>query len=201
MKVVVGLGNPGPEYAFTRHNLGYRVAESFASRHGALHFHRDGLALAARVHCGTEVLVLKPVTFMNLSGEAVHQAVAGQAVSGEDLLVAHDDLDLDLGRVAVKVGGGHGGHRGLMSIAAEIGDSEFVRVRLGIKRPEPGIDAARWVLDPFDQSEQEVVGDMVERGADAVDAVLRLGAHRAMNQINRKPGRESAPGAPGAEAS
>lgn len=185
--MLVGLGNPGPRYVDTRHNLGYRVAEAFASRHGTEHFRSDGDRLEARLRVGgEEMLVVKPLTFMNESGVAVKRVLAKHGVEPEDLLVAHDDLDIELGEVRLKRGGGHGGHNGLRSILAETGESEFVRLRLGIRRPEPSRDAAAWVLTPFAEDEYPVVAAMVERGADAAAAVWRLGLPKAMNEFNRR---------------
>lgn len=187
MKALVGLGNPGPEYSATRHNVGYRVAELFSARRGVKRFHHDGAMLAARVRFGgEEVLVVKPLTYMNESGVAVKGVVNRHRVKDEDLLVAHDDLDLPLGAVRIKLGGGHGGHNGLRSILDQAAAGEFVRIRLGIQRPDRATDAARWVLEPFASAEREPVEAMIERGADAVDAVLRAGARRAMNEFNRR---------------
>ena len=194
MKALVGLGNPGPEYVETRHNLGFRLAEAFAARHRVKRFHTEGSMLAARVRVGgEEVVVVKPRTFMNRSGVAVRELATRYAARGDDLLVAHDDLDLDLGMVRIKIGGGHGGHNGLRSIIEDASAGEFVRIRLGIKRPEPGIDAAEWVLESFSEDELGAVGDVIERGVDAVDALLRNGSARAMNEFNRRPERATAP--------
>ena len=158
MRYLVGLGNPGPDHSGTRHNLGYRVAEVFAGRLGARRFRERGRLLAATVRvAGQEVTVAKPQTFMNESGSAVRELVGG-SVEAEDLLVAHDDLDLELGTVRVKKGGGDGGQRGIRSIIAELGTEDFVRIRLGIRRPSRDIDAAEWVLESFAAINPDLAG-------------------------------------------
>ena len=194
MKALVGLGNPGPEYAATRHNVGFLVADAFARRHGGARFARGPSLESTTVRVGgSEVLVVKPRTFMNRSGEAVRRLVEDHGVRGEDLLVAHDELDLDLGVVRLKVGGGHGGHNGLRSILEDGSAGDFVRIRLGIRRPDPAVDAAAWVLAPFSEAELGVVGPLVERGREAADQVLDRGVSMAMNEINRRsPAVESA---------
>jgi PTH1 family peptidyl-tRNA hydrolase len=195
VKALVGLGNPGRRYAETRHNLGFRIADTFTARHASPGFRRDGSSLASEVFvAGEPVLVVKPQTFMNRSGEAVREVVERHGVRDRHLLVAHDDLDLELGTVRIKVGGGHGGHNGLRSILDQAGAGEFVRVRLGIRRPDPAIDAVDWVLEPFSSEERTEVDRVVERGTDAVDAVLRLGPERAMTEYNRRsPQQEERP--------
>lgn len=186
MKALVGLGNPGAEYERTRHNLGFLVAETFAGRRGVTRFREDGPMLVARTSfAGEDVIVVKPQTFMNRSGAAVRLLTRKHASRDQDLIVAHDELDLELGDVRIKLGGGHGGHNGLRSILAEGDAGEFVRVRMGIAR-EPGVDAAEWVLQGFSAGERVEAKKMVERAADAVEAVLLEGADRAMNSFNRR---------------
>lgn len=173
--VVVGLGNPGRSYERTRHNAGYLVVEELARRHGGS-WRRKKKAEATDVSVGPKnVTLLKPTTFMNLTGSAL----AGHRA--ENLILIHDDLDLDPGTVRVKVGGGAGGHNGLRSAIQNVGP-DFVRVRIGIGRPpeEARIGVTDFVLGRMDS----VVKEALPRAADAVEAVLEEGAEAAMNRFN-----------------
>jgi len=167
----VGLGNPGRSYERTRHNVGYLVADELARRHGGS-WRRKKKTEAAPVGL-KDATLLKPTTFMNNSGSAL----AGYRA--EDLIVVHDDLDLEAGTVRVKVGGGAGGHNGLRSIIQHLGP-EFVRVRVGIGRPPVGVTVTDYVLSRMDAAIREAV----PRAADAVEAVLDDGPEAAMNRFN-----------------
>ncbi len=174
--VVVGLGNPGRSYARTRHNVGYLVVEELARRHGGS-WRAKKKAEAAPVGLGLKnVTLLKPTTYMNNSGSAL----AGHRV--EDLIVVHDDLDLPVGDVRVKVGGGAGGHNGLRSIIGNLGP-DFTRVRIGIGRPPVGVTVTDYVLGRMDSA----VRDAIPNAADAVEAVIEEGPERAMNRFNTRP--------------
>jgi PTH1 family peptidyl-tRNA hydrolase len=127
---------------------------------------------------------MKPQTFMNLSGRSVSSACRAHGIAGHSLVVVHDDTDLALGRIKVRLGGGSAGHRGVGSIAEETGDPGFVRIKLGVGRPTEGDDLSDFVLSPFDQGESEVVADMVERGAEAVSSVVAEGVEVAMRRFN-----------------
>ncbi len=169
----MGLGNPGRSYERTRHNVGYLVADELARRHGGT-WRKKKKAEAAPVSLGPKnATLLKPTTFMNNSGSALAGYKAG------DLIVVHDDLDLEAGTVRVKVGGGAGGHNGLRSIIQNLGP-DFVRVRIGIGRPPVGMTVTDYVLSRMDA----VVRDAVPRAADAVEAVLEEGPEAAMNRFN-----------------
>jgi peptidyl-tRNA hydrolase, PTH1 family len=171
--VVVGLGNPGRSYERTRHNAGYLVADELARRHDGS-WRKRKKAEAAPVSVGlTDATLLKPTTFMNNSGSAVSD------YGPEDLVVVHDDLDLDPGTVRVKVGGGAGGHNGLRSIIGRLGN-DFVRVRIGIGRPPPGVTVTDYVLSRMDSS----VRDAIPKAADAVEFVVEHGPEAAMNRFN-----------------
>jgi len=173
--VVVGLGNPGRSYERTRHNAGYLVVEELARRHGGS-WRRKKKAEAADVSVGPKnVTLLKPTTFMNLAGAAL----AGHRA--DNLILVHDDLDLEPGTVRVKVGGGAGGHNGLRSTIQNVGP-DFVRVRIGIGRPPEGarISVTDFVLGRMDSA----VKDALPRAADAVEAVVEEGAEAAMNRFN-----------------
>jgi PTH1 family peptidyl-tRNA hydrolase len=171
--VVVGLGNPGRSYERTRHNIGFLVADELARRHGGSWRVRKK-AEAAPVSLDLKnVTLLKPMTYMNNSGVAVAGYEAAQ------LIVVHDDLDLEAGTVRVKVGGGAGGHNGLRSIIQHLGNN-FVRVRIGIGRPPVGVVPVDYVLGRMD----EAVKEAVSRAADAVDTVIESGPEAAMNRFN-----------------
>ena len=173
--VVVGLGNPGRSYERTRHNAGYLVVDELARRHGGS-WRRKKKAEAADVSVGPKnVTLLKPTTFMNLTGSAL----AGQRA--ENLILVHDDLDLDPGTVRVKVGGGAGGHNGLRSTIQNVGP-DFVRVRIGIGRPPEGarMSVTDFVLGRMDSAVKEAL----PRAADAVESVLEEGPEAAMNRFN-----------------
>ncbi len=186
MRVVAGLGNPGDEYANTRHNVGFMVVERLAQRWGAaFNRPRRGSRLARASFCGEPVVLVEPLMFMNCSGDALARLDADLRPTAVDLIVVHDDLDLDCGRVAVKRGGGTGGHRGLASVV-QWGGPDFVRVRLGIGRPPAEHDAVGYVLKPFRTNERPLIAAAIERCADAVEAILTDGAERAMNVFNTR---------------
>ncbi len=187
MKVVAGLGNPGARYAETRHNVGFATVDLLARRWG-VRFGRGKCqaALCQRLVDGEQVILAKPRTFMNRSGVAVGCLLRLYSVAPSELIVIHDDLDLPLGRVRVKVGGASGGHRGLESVIEEIADSGFVRVRIGIGRPPAGVDPASYVLEPFLDDEREAVQGSVTRAADAVESVLAQGVERTLNVFNAR---------------
>ena len=171
--VVVGLGNPGRSYQRTRHNAGYLVADELAKRHGGS-WRKKKKAEAAPVSLGLKnVTIMKPTTFMNNSGSALAD------YRTEDLIVVHDDLDLEAGTVRVKVGGGAGGHNGLRSIIQNLGN-DFVRVRIGIGRAPTGVTVTDYVLSRMDS----VVKDALPRAADAVEFVIEHGPEAAMNRFN-----------------
>jgi PTH1 family peptidyl-tRNA hydrolase len=187
LKLLVGLGNPGPEYARTRHNVGFLVADEAARLLGAGFTLRKFGAEIAEGHMGGDrVWVVKPQTYMNHSGEAVGAAMRFWKLDPADLVVVHDDLELDPFRVQVKVGGGHAGHNGLRSLNAHVGTAEYARVRIGVGRPPPQVDPADWVLGRFPRSEDRQVEDAVERGAAAARMVVEVGAAKAMNEFNRR---------------
>ncbi len=187
MKLVIGLGNPGDDHAHTRHNVGWEVAERLAEELGAAFTVRKFGAELAEARCGGErVWIMKPQTFMNLSGEAVGPAAKFWKLGLEDLVVVHDDIELEPFRVQVKVGGGHAGHNGLRSLNAHLGSAEYPRVRVGVGRPPPEIDPADWVLGRFPRVEERRVVECVARAAEATRLCCELGAAKAMNEVNRR---------------
>lgn len=184
--VAVGLGNPGQEYAGTRHNVGAEAVELLAERHGARLKRAVGRALSAEVRTGERLLVLAvPATYMNLSGEAVAPLV--RRYCPEDaarLVVVHDELDLPLGRIKVKVGGGLAGHNGLKSIKAHLHTDAFVRVRIGVGKPPGRQSGTDYVLRRPAKSERTELDIAVAEAADAVEAILADGPEPAMNRFN-----------------
>jgi len=185
--LVVGLGNPGPKYAGTRHNVGFMVADALQRRAAGSGWQEKFQGLASRVElAGRPALLLKPLAFMNLSGRSAARAASFFRIDVGEIVVVHDDLDLEFGVVRVKVGGGTGGHKGLASCTAVLADPGFVRVRVGIGRPPFG-DATDYVLQTFSKTEAAELADIVERAANAVVAVVRDGTVKAMNEFNKRP--------------
>lgn len=188
MILVVGLGNPGPRYAPTRHNAGFMVIDAFASGRAAP-FQPRFLGEYAELQLGAErVGLLKPSTLMNDSGQSVRAASACFALDPGSVLVVHDELDLAFGELRLKLGGGDGGHRGLRSISAELGNSDYGRLRFGIGRPPPdfGGDVADFVLQAFALEEQCELASSLERASEAVKVVVSDGLSRAMNRTNQR---------------
>ena len=183
--MVVGLGNPGAEYEASRHNVGFRAVDVLAGRIGAGLTRRRFRSLFARaVLHGEELLLVKPLTFMNESGSAVSAWQRACELEPARIMVIHDDLDLPISRLRIRAGGGHGGHRGVRSIMEALGSAEILRVKVGIGRPRLGHDPVEHVLGPFEESERDQVSEAVEQAADAVEAVLQEGLEGAMNRFN-----------------
>ncbi len=195
--LLVGLGNPGQKYAGNRHNIGFMVVERWLDQRGAFDPWRDKFT-ARMTTCATphgRVVVLEPQTFMNRSGASVGPAAGFFHVPASRIVVVHDEIDFELGRVAIKVGGGHGGHNGVRDLLTNLGTGDFVRVRVGVGRPSRG-DVASWVLSDFSAEERAIeVPDMVLRAAEAITAIFRDGAGAAMNAVNRPSPASPATGA------
>jgi len=190
LRAIVGLGNPGPKYTRTRHNAGFMVLDELAIRHGAQFAQRE-LYMATRGSIGGQgVLLMEPLTFMNLSGRAVTRGMRKFGFSPEDLIVVCDDMDMDTGRVKIKQGGSSGGHNGIQSIIDLLGYRDFIRVKVGIGR-DPRIPSEKYVLSKFRPEEAEALEDAIARAADAVEAIVTDGLEHAMNTINRRPSRSS----------
>ncbi|MCS6912957.1 MAG: aminoacyl-tRNA hydrolase [Myxococcales bacterium] len=185
MWLVVGLGNPGPEYADHRHNIGFLVVDELVRRWQAAGPQRKfGSELHQIDRAGERIYLQKPMEFMNLSGQAVQRAVAFYRIEPRRVIVIHDDIDLPRGRLRIKAGGGHGGHNGLRSISGAIGPA-YLRVRCGIGRPSGGKEQiVGYVLGPFGRDEQKLLPEFIARAADAVEMILDRGVDRAMNEVN-----------------
>jgi peptidyl-tRNA hydrolase, PTH1 family len=184
--LVAGLGNPGREYADTRHNVGFMVADELARRHGGSWRAKFSGDLAEVRLDSLRLAVLKPQTYMNESGRSVGAAARFFKVEPEALLVVHDEVDLEPGRLQARLGGGLAGHNGLRSVAQHLGTPEFARLRIGVGRPERGDPrpVADFVLSPF-PPEVDVEG-LVARAADAVETVAREGVEEAQNRFNER---------------
>ncbi|MBF0626814.1 MAG: aminoacyl-tRNA hydrolase [Magnetococcales bacterium] len=186
MKLLVGLGNPGEQYARTRHNLGQdllaEVVRRLALPSGNKRF--QGLFGDGRID-GERVFWLIPETYMNLSGESVGAAVRYFRLQPADVIVLHDDVDLALGKVRMKIGGGNGGHNGLKSIQQILGTPDFVRIRLGVGRPPPGIDTARFVLAGFTPEEHLIRNRLLEQLPKVMPRILQGDLGGAMNQLSQ----------------
>jgi PTH1 family peptidyl-tRNA hydrolase len=185
--LVAGLGNPGRDYAGTRHNVGFLVADELARRRGGSFRSKFSGELAELRVDGSRVALLKPQTYMNESGRSVGPAVRFFKVSPGDLLVVHDEVDLEPGRLQARLGGGLAGHNGLRSVARALGTSEFLRLRVGVGRPERGDPrpVADFVLSPF--SPEVDVGGLVARAADAVESIACDGLEAAQQRFNERP--------------
>ena len=183
----MGLGNPGAQYERTRHNAGFAVLGCLAGRQ-RVRFRRSWLGArgeTAQVELGrAAVTLLRPLTFMNLSGEAVRPLVRREGLRPQDVILVYDDLDLPPGRLRLRAGGGTGGHRGVASVLSAVGGPDVARVRVGIGRPDQGMDAAEYVLSVIPAAGLAVWEQAVERAADAVEAVCRDGLEAAMSHFN-----------------
>jgi PTH1 family peptidyl-tRNA hydrolase len=199
--LIVGLGNPGSEYAGSRHNVGFACLQVLAKRH-RLTFDagRSRARIARGTIQGSPVVLARPQTYMNLSGQAVHGLMQWLRIGPGRLLVVHDDLDLPVGRIRLRPGGSAGGHRGMLSVIQQVGTSDFPRLRVGIGRPASDAanhgagDAIDHVLSEFDSGERPLMRAAYERAADAMECLLAEGLEAAMNRFNA----EAAPPAPDA---
>jgi PTH1 family peptidyl-tRNA hydrolase len=186
MKLVAGLGNPGRTYRGTRHNVGFEVVDLVAGRHGLVFESAPADALQARWRRADDVVLLvKPLTFMNVSGEAVGALTRFYKIAVADVLVVCDDVNLDLGRLRVRGSGGEGGHNGLKSIADVLGTTEYARLRVGVGRGDVRRDLAGHVLARFEPEELAGIEAAVARAADAVETWVSDGLVKTMNVFNR----------------
>ena len=194
MKLIVGLGNPGIEYQFTYHNLGFLTIDRLAEEQGVEVGNRHCRALTGRITIGGEpVLLAKPETFMNLSGLAVRE-LAGKYEVGpaSELIVIHDELDLPFGTIRIKQRGGTAGHNGLESIVGALGSDEFLRIRIGISPERKVGDGAKYVLSQFKKSQLKAIDGALDTAAEAAKVIVTEGVHAAMNRFNRREQDEEA---------
>lgn len=184
--LVVGLGNPGPQYAKTRHNVGFMVADVLAARIGVpFKVHKkSGAEVATGRLGGRSVVLAKPRCYMNESGRQIGPLAKFYSIGPGDVIVIHDELDIDFGKVRLKLGGGEGGHNGLRSVANALGSKDFQRVRIGIGRPPGRKDPAAFVLEPFSSTERTEVPTLCELAADATGLLAEVGLEPAQNQVH-----------------
>ncbi|OBI94877.1 aminoacyl-tRNA hydrolase [Mycobacterium asiaticum] len=184
--LVVGLGNPGETYARTRHNLGFMVADVLAARLGAKFkaHKRSGAEIVTGRLGGRSVVLAKPRCYMNESGRQVGPLAKFYSVPPADIIVVHDELDLEFARIRLKLGGGEGGHNGVRSVASALGTKDFQRVRIGIGRPPGRKDPAAFVLEAFTAAERAEVPTICEQAADATELLLELGLEPAQNRVH-----------------
>jgi PTH1 family peptidyl-tRNA hydrolase len=189
VKLIVGLGNPGIEYQFTPHNIGFLVIDRIAEQHNVRINNRHCRALAGRTRIGSEdVLLAKPETFMNLSGLSLQELVTEHEIAVEkDLIVVYDELDLPLGTLRIRPRGSSAGHKGMESILGALGTLEITRVRVGIAPGRDVKDGARYVLSQIKRSQYAAFDEVFERAAAAVHVIVNEGVAVAMNRFNRKP--------------
>ncbi|HEY3121216.1 MAG TPA: aminoacyl-tRNA hydrolase [Vicinamibacteria bacterium] len=185
MRMVVGLGNPGDRYRRTRHNVGFMVVDELASRAGAGKARQEADCWVGPAHiAGEDVLLVKPLTFMNRSGLAVERLLAGKGAAPQDLVVVLDEVALELGVLRIRERGSHGGHNGLRSLVDVLGTDDFARLRIGVRKGDPPEDLADYVLSEFPRDDVLVVQEIVGRAADAIECLLSEGPAAAMNRYN-----------------
>ena len=184
MRLIVGLGNPGRTYVGTRHNVGFWVVEALADGAGLKFRRHSEASLTQGQVAGRAATLVKPQAFMNQSGPVVAALVDDLALDLSDVIVVHDDLDLDPGRLRIKFRGGPGGHNGVLSIINALGSDRFARLKIGVGRPPEGEDPAAYVLSPVPRRERLVFDDAVQRAVDALECWIAEGALVAMNRFN-----------------
>ena len=192
MKLIIGLGNPGRSYSKNRHNIGFACLNHFARRQGIRLDKKRGQARTGIGEVdGTQVVIARPQTYMNLSGQAVSRLVKKFNVGLGDLIVIHDDLDLPLGKIRIRQGGGSGGHKGVDSIISELGSQDFIRIRLGISRPTENAneiseaDIIKYVLGDFTPEEKKTISQIIPEVSEAILCLLTEGLEAAMNSYNQ----------------
>ena len=185
MKIVVGLGNPGSEYSTTRHNVGFMAIDELARRLGITSWKKRNQALVGECRGSEPVVLIKPQTFMNLSGVAVGEIARWYKVSPEDVIVIFDDMDLPLGRLRLRLKGGSGGHKGIESLLTHLTNDSFARVRIGIDRPPTNWEVVDYVLSSFTSEEQPLLKEAITRAAEATECIVKQGMNKAMNVYNK----------------
>jgi PTH1 family peptidyl-tRNA hydrolase len=183
--LIVGLGNPGREYVQTRHNIGFMLVDRVCQRLNAraMKMQSKAIVISAQ-HTEKKIILAKPQTFMNLSGQAVQGLVHFYKLPLDHILIAHDDLDLPFATIRIRPGGGAGGQKGIRSTIEQLGTKDFARLRIGIDRPPGHMDPASYVLQDFSSKEMEIVSATLDRAADAALAWVSAGLNNAMNQFN-----------------
>ena len=185
MKIIVGLGNPGSEYSKTRHNVGFMAVDELAHQLGIQSWKKKSGALIAEYRGKEPIILVKPHTFMNLSGTAVGELARWYKVAVEDIIVIFDDMDLPIGRLRLRMKGGSGGHKGIESLLTHLPKDTFARIRIGIDRPQTGWQVVDHVLSAFTAEEQPLLKEAISKAAQAVECVVEQGLDKAMNVYNK----------------
>ena len=195
MKIIVGLGNPGRGYTRNRHNIGFMCLNDFARKQGIKIDKKLGKSRTGTGEInGEKILLARPQTYMNLSGQAVGQLARKFSIAPDDLIIIHDDLDLMPGRIRVRQGGGSGGHNGIKSVIASLGERDFIRIRVGIGHPaksdtaRTGEDVIDYVLGDFTPEERKIMSQVIPRVSEALSCLIREGLEPAMNRFNKNSG-------------
>ncbi len=183
MWIVIGLGNPGKEYEKTRHNLGFLTVDVIAERLSSGFKTSDNYQISEGFMGSEKLLLIRPLTFMNLSGRAVSRVLSYYKCDVDHLVVIHDDLDIEPGRIKIKLGGGSGGHKGVESVMSSVGSRDFLRIKIGIGRPDHN-NTEGYVLSKFKGKEEELISSTVIDAADAVESIVSDGYEKAMNIFN-----------------
>ena len=187
MKVIAGLGNPGREYAQTKHNVGFLMVDALAAHLGVTEWREKYDAFIARARIGSEaILLVKPQTYMNESGRAIAPLMNFYKLKADDLIVAHDDMDIPVGSIRIRKKGSSGGHNGIKSILAHLGDEHFARIRIGIGRPLPGWTVVNHVLAPFPPEDAAKVSEAIRYLVPAIECIVTEDVDKAMNRYNPK---------------
>lgn len=185
MYIIVGLGNPEPKYDKTRHNIGFRMVDALADRHGISISERKHKGLVGKgVIAGEKVILVKPMTYMNLSGECIRAAADFYKIEPENIIVLFDDISLDVGRIRVRKKGSAGGHNGIKSVIAHLGTQDFPRLKFGVGDKPAHMDLVDYVLGRFDRADEILVDEGIKRACDAVECMLADGCDMAMNRYN-----------------
>jgi PTH1 family peptidyl-tRNA hydrolase len=183
--IIIGLGNPGRKYRPTKHNVGFRIVDRFAEKKGIRLKRRLGKVQIGEGRVGAErVVIAKPLTYMNRSGAVVRKLIKELGIPLDHLVVVHDDLDLASGRIKIKEGGGHGGHKGVSSIIEQVGSTDFLRVKVGIDKPQTPEEGADYVLTPFDNEQIPLVDESMKQASEAIEAIVVSGKAKAMSMYN-----------------
>lgn len=188
MYLVAGLGNPGATYDLTRHNIGFKTLDTISASLG-FRFSRSKWNgdTCKNIHCGEQVIWVKPMTFMNLSGQCIAGVASYYDIPNDHIIIIHDDLDLDLGRLKICQNRGHGGHNGLKSIISHLGSKDFMRIKVGIGRNPKMMPVEKYVLSKFSKDEMPTVDDVIEIATEAVELILKNGIAEAMQVIHSRP--------------
>lgn len=187
MKLIVGLGNPGMQYAATRHNIGFEVIDSIAETYNISVTKNKYKALIGEGNiAGEKVILMKPQTYMNLSGEAVKACMDFHKISNEDLVVIYDDISLEVGQLRLRQTGSAGGHNGIKNIIAHLGTQAFPRIKFGVGEKPAGWDLANYVLGRFSEEDMKVIGPRIKDAVNATEAIISVGIEKAMNNYNNK---------------